>query len=83
MIKNLINNFKNFDKTTNRILKAGLKFCFILGIISLFLLLTYIYFFASPFLYYLGISFFKLSLTFSVEFIICSLVTDGIKKQFI
>lgn len=83
MIKNLISNFKNFDKITNKILKNGLKFCFALCIISVFLLLTYILFFASPFLYYLGISCFKLSITFGVEFIICSFVSDGIKKQMI
>ncbi len=83
MIKNLINSFKNFDKITHKILKHGLEFCFILSIISVVILLTYNFIFAIPFLYYIGLSLFKLSLVFGIEFIICSLVVDGIKKQIV
>ncbi len=83
MIKNLINSFKNFDKITHKILKYGLEFCFTLSIISVIILLTYNFIFAIPFLYYIGISLFKLSLVFGIEFIICSLVVDGIKKQIV
>lgn len=81
MIKNLITSFKNFDKKTNKILKYGLYFCFILCTISIFILITYNFIFAIPFLYYIGLSLFKLSLVFGIEFIICSLVVDGIKKE--
>lgn len=83
MFKVLKNSFKNFDKITNKILKSGLKFCFILCIISVFILLTYNLIFNTPILYYIGINLFKLSLIFGIEFIICSFVTDGIKKQLI
>ena len=83
MIKNLINSFKNFDKITHKILKYGLEFCFTLSIISVIILLTYNFIFAIPFLYYIGLSLFKLSLVFGIEFIICSLVVDGIKKQIV
>ena len=83
MIKNLIKNFKNFDKITYKILKCGLAFCFILCIISVIILFTYNLVFAVPILYYIGISLFKLSLVFGIEFIICSFVADGIKKQMI
>ena len=83
MIKNLIKNFKNFDKITYKTLKCGLEFCFILCIISVIILFTYNLVFAVPILYYIGISLFKLSLVFGIEFIICSFVADGIKKQMI
>ena len=83
MIKNLINSFKSFDKVTHRILKYGLEFCFALSMISIIILLTYNLIFATPSLYYIGISLFKLSLIFGIEFIICSIVVDGIKKQMV
>ena len=83
MIKVLKNNFKNFDKITNKVLKNGLKFCFILCIISVFVLLTYILIFKASYLYYIGINLFKFSLIFAIEFIICSFVVDKIKKQLI
>ena len=83
MIKNLIKSFKNFDKITHKILKYGLEFCFGLCVISVIFLLTYNLIFATPFLYYIGISLFKLSIVFGIEFIICSLVVDGIKKQMV
>lgn len=83
MVKNLINSFKNFDKITHKILKYGLEFCFALCIISVAFLLTYNLIFAIPSLYYIGMSLFKLSIVFGIEFIICSLVVDGIKKQMV
>ena len=83
MIKNLINSFKSFDKVTHRILKYGLEFCFALSMISVIILLTYNLIFATPSLYYIGISLFKLSLVFGIEFIICSIVVDSIKKQMV
>ena len=83
MIKNLINSFKSFDKITHKILKHGLEFCFALSMISIIILLTYNLIFATPSLYYIGISLFKLSLVFGIEFIICSIVVDGIKKQMV
>ena len=83
MIKNLINSFKSFDKVTHKILKYGLEFCFTLSMISVIILLTYNLIFATPSLYYIGISLFKLSLVFGIEFIICSIVVDGIKKQMV
>ena len=83
MIKNLINSFKSFDKVTHRILKYGLEFCLALSMISIIILLTYNLIFATPSLYYIGISLFKLSLVFGIEFIICSIVVDSIKKQMV
>ena len=83
MIKKIITYYKKLDKTTYKILYKGLKFCFILAFFSAILLLSYMLFFEIPLIYYIGINIFKLSLIFSVEFIICGFVVDSIKKQLI
>lgn len=83
MFKKIIESYKGFEKITNKIMKNGLKFCFILCIISISVLLTYNFVFTSPIIYYIGINLFKLSLIFGIEFIICGFVVDGITKQLI
>ena len=83
MFKKIINIYKGFEKITYKILKNGLMFCLFLSLISIFILLTYMFVFTSPFLYYIGLNLFKISLIFSIEFIICSFVIDGIKKELI
>ena len=83
MIKNLIDNFKNLDKLTYKIMKYGLKFCFSLCIISIIVLLTYETIYLSPFLFNIGLSLFRLSCILGIEFIVCGLVADSIKKQLI
>lgn len=80
MIKKILEIFKHFDKITYKILKHGLKFCFIICLFSVFTLLTYELAFSAPLVYYIGINLFKLSLIFAIEFIICSFVVDGIKN---
>ncbi len=79
MINNIINNFKDLDKLSKKIMKNGLKFCSVLGIIALTVLVTYNLSFTVPVLYSIGFILFKLSLTFGIEFIICGLVVDKIK----
>lgn len=76
-------SFVDLDKLTKKIMKNGLKFCSIIGIIALIILLTYNLSITTPFLFNIGFLLFKLSLTFAVEFIICGLVVDSIKKQLI
>ena len=83
MINNILNSFKNLDKLVKKIMKQGIRFCSILGIISLIILVTYNLSFTLPILFSIGIILFKLSLIFGVEFIICGLVADKIKKQLI
>ncbi len=83
MINKIITYYKNLDKITYKILYKGLAFCFLLASFSAFILLSYILFFQAPLLYYIGINLFRLSLVFSVEFIICGFVVDNIKKQLI
>ena len=81
MINNIINSFKNLDKLVKKIMKIGLKFCSILGMISLIILVTYNLSFTIPIVFTIGLILFKLSLIFGVEFIICGLAADRIKKQ--
>lgn len=83
MINNIINNFKNLDKLARKILKNGLKFCFILGIMALVLLITYNLFFTVPIIFSIGFGLFKLSMIFGIEFIICCFVADKVKKQLV
>ena len=83
MIRNIINTFENLDKLTKKIMKHGLKFCFILGLISLIILITYNLSYTIPTLFNIGFILFKLSLIFGVEFIICGFAVDKIKRQLI
>ncbi len=83
MLKKIFENFRNLDKITYKIMNYGLKFCFAICLLSVIILLTYSLALPSPFTYYIGINLFKLSLIFSIEFIICGFVVDGIKKQLI
>lgn len=83
MIKNIINNFKNLESKAKLIMKKGLEFCSIIGIVALVILVTYNLSFTTPILFNIGLILFKLSLIFGVEFIICGLVVDKIKAGII
>ncbi|MCI8384262.1 MAG: hypothetical protein HFJ33_05320 [Clostridia bacterium] len=83
MIKKIFENFKNLDQLTSKIMNYGLKFCFIVCLLSAIILLAYDFVFPLPILYYIGIHLFKISLIFGIEFIICGFVVDSIKKQLI
>lgn len=83
MIKKIVNLYKELDKLTFKILKHGLEFCFCLCILSILVLFTYESINSTPTLYYIGLSLFRLSIIWSIEFIICAIVVDSIKKQLI
>lgn len=83
MFKKYINSFNSLENKTFKIMKNGIKFCFLLCIISCIILLTYILSSQNPSTYYIGLSLFKLSIYFMVDFIICGFVVDKIKKQVI
>ena len=72
--------FSELDKIDFNIIKAGSTFCFIILILSIILLINYIIT-NNFFLYNLGISIFKLSTYIFIEFIICGIVMDKIKKE--
>ena len=81
MFKTFINNLKSIDKITYKIMKNGFKFCFILSLISSLILIIYKTNNTSPNTFYIGFSLFRLSIIFFVEFIICGISADYIKKQ--
>ena len=79
-MQKLIKCFKSLDKDTYKIMKYGLIFSTFLGLIASAILLTYIFSGINT-LYYLGILLTKSSFTFSVEFIICGIVVDFLRKH--
>ena len=83
MIKKIFNLYKSLDKLTFKILKHGLNFCFCLCIMAIVILFTYEVIFVNPILYHIGLSLFKLSIIWGIEFIVCALVVDSIKKKVI
>ena len=82
LLKNILNSSKNLEKITYKIMKNGFKFCFFLCIISTLILSLYNSTYSLN-AYNIGISLFKLSIYFTVEFIICGFIVDSIKKKLI
>lgn len=80
MMKLIIDKFNSMEEKTKKILKYGIYFSVFICALSVLILLSY-HFYANPDLYYIGLSVFKLGLFFIVEFIICALAIDIIKKQ--
>lgn len=83
MFKKIISSFKNLEQKTHKIMKSGLQFSLGIGILASFLLFVYETSFTNPSLYHFGLTLFKLSLMFGIEFIICGIVVDSLKKQII
>jgi len=81
--KKFTDSFKSLEKKTCIIMKNGIKFCFLLCILSCIVLLTYTFVSTNPITYYIGFALFELSISFMVDFVICGFVVDGIKKQVI
>lgn len=79
-MQKILFELKNLDKNTFKIMKYGLLFCGCIALVAIAVLLTYI-FLGSSFFYYLGLSLMKSSFTFSVEFVICGIVVDFIRKK--
>ena len=79
-IKDTLNNL---DQKTKLIIKNGITSCIILCILSISLLITYIFWFSIPIIFNIGIMLFQISLLFSVEFLICGIVVDSLKKRLI
>lgn len=80
MMKLIIDKFNSMEEKTKKILKYGIYFSAFVCAISVFVLLTY-HFNPTPDLFYIGLEVFKLGLFFVVEFIICAIAIDTIKKQ--
>ena len=79
-MQKMISELKNLDKDTFKIMNYGLLFCVCLSLVSVGILLTYILI-GSNFFYYLGLTLMRSSFIFAVEFVICGIVVDFIRKQ--
>ena len=73
--------FLNIDKKDLKIMRNGLKFCFLVLLVSIAILITYLFFMNSVFIYEIGILVFQLSLYFAIDFIVAGIVVDTIQKQ--
>lgn len=82
MIKMIIDRFNSMEQKIKQILKYGILFSTAICSVAIFILLTY-QFYQFPNLFYIGLSVFKLGVFFIVEFIICAIAIDTIKKQII
>ena len=79
-MKIIFNEFKNIDSSILKVKNTGMKICFILLLLSTFILSLYISI-HNPILFLIGLSLFKSSLFFIVFFIICAYSIDIIKKD--
>ena len=80
MIKDI---FKGLDKTALHILKRGLHFCIVLCIISIIILFIFQFFITNFLMFELGFTILRASIIFAIEFVICAIAADKIKKQII
>lgn len=81
MIKNLYNTINNFDLKVKNIMKNGLLFSLVVSLIGTILLLYYISFKSSNFIYYIGLKIIWLSISFACSFLASALAIDKIKKD--
>lgn len=79
-MQKIILGLKNLDKDTYKIMKYGLLFSGIVCLSAIGVLLAYIFFGTSLF-YHLGLALIKSSFTFAVEFVICGIVVDFIRRK--
>lgn len=79
-MQKILGSLKNLNKDIFKIMKYGLIFSFLICLLSVFILLLYI-FIGMNFLYYLGLVLMKSAFTFAVEFIICGFIVDFIKNK--
>ena len=77
----IISTFKNLDKKILKILNYGLKFCFIVLIISSCILITYLFFIHSDFIFQIGLLIFQIGTCFIAEFLASAITVDTICKQ--
>lgn len=80
LINTLISTIKNLDKKVYEVMINGLKFSFILCLISTYILLSYIQY-GIPLVFYIGISLFKTALSFGVTFLIFGISFNTVKKE--
>ncbi len=86
MFNNIIDIFskiKKLENKTKKIMKYGYISAFIVLIISATILYTYINYYPSPDLYYIGLEIFKIGLIIGISSFVCGFSVDTIKKELI
>ncbi len=83
MINFIVNKFKNLDLKVKNIMKCGFIFSLLFCFISILVLYTYHTTYTIPLIFTVGTILFRTSLMFFVDFIICGIAFDTIKKQMI
>lgn len=81
MINFIINKFKNLDLKVKNIMKYGFIFSLLICLFATLILFTYHQLYTIPIIFTIGTILFKTSLMFFVDFIICGVAFDTIKKQ--
>ena len=81
IFKKIIDAFKNLDKKIGKILNYGLKFCFGILILSALILVTYLFFVHSDFVFQIGLLTFQIGICFIAEFLASAITVDTISKQ--
>ncbi len=80
-METLIKTIKNFDVKTKKLMTYGIYFSLLVAIIGALLLICYISFYPSNFIYYIGKEIIHLSLSWGVSFFASALVMDKVKKD--
>lgn len=81
MISKLIERLKNLDNKIKKIMKYGINFSMLICILACGLLFVYHLSITDVNTYYIGLALVQLSFVFIIEFIICGLAMDTIKKS--
>ena len=81
MLNKIIDTLKNLDKKIIKTLKYGLKFCFAILVLSAIILVTYLFFVHSDFVFQIGLLTFQIGLCFIAEFFVSAITVDTISKQ--
>ena len=79
-MQKIYSGLRNLDKVTYKIIKYGLLFSTFIGIIATTFLCSYMIL-GITFFYHLGITLIKTCFSLAVEFIVCGIIVDSLKKQ--
>lgn len=77
----LLSEFKKMDHSILDLMKLGVKFSFLISLVSILILITYDFVYTYPTIYYIGISLFRTSLFFMVGFVIFGFAFSRIKRE--
>ena len=83
MLEMIKNKFKHLDLKVKNIMKHGFIFSLLFCLFSVLILYTYHRFYTVPIVFTVGTILFRTSLMFFVDFVICGIAFDTIKKQLI